>query len=239
MEAHFTRELISFFVGALSGAMAALIGEFFRNWLYRPKLKICEDRPEKDEEFKFSCHSIVIKNLGRSVAKNCHGMITFDNLHQEDVLAEKDIIKLEDIGVSLSKFNIDGKEEFLLKAGDFRRIENELLAWSLIGNPSTIPLAPNVEAMLDVCRFMKGRHGKIQYGDQIHINSEAGWKKVRAAAKKKRYKITIRIVAENAKPVKQHFAIEPSGEWIRFKKLSNTSEGKRGQEKGDILLGKE
>ena len=107
----------------------------------------------------------------------------------------------------------------MLKAGDFREIENELLAWSLIGNPLTIPLAPEVEAMLDVCRFMKGRHGKIQYDDQIHINSEAGWKKVRAAVKKKPYEITIRIVADNAKPVKQKFAIEPSEDWIRFKKL--------------------
>lgn len=221
-QSSYIRELVSFIVGVFAGAGAALVGDFIRNWYYRPKLKICKDRPEKDEEFKFACHSIVITNVGRSVARNCQGMVTFHSLEEKHVLDEYEIIKLKDIGVSLRKFNIEGEEEFLLKGRDFRKIENELLAWSRIGNPVNIHLPPNVEAMLDVCRFMKGHHGKIQKDDQIHINSEAGWKKTRAAVKKRAYEITIKVVAENAKPVEQNFAIEPSDDWIRLIKVKNT-----------------
>lgn len=65
----------------------------------------------------------------------------------------------------------------------------------------------------DVCRFAKADP------DQIQIPSENGWKSMRVAVQKKRYKMKLRIAAENVKPTEANFTIEPLGDYIELKEV--------------------
>jgi hypothetical protein len=201
----YTANLTIFVLGLVAGTLVALGAELLRAWFRRPKLCILEDRPEEAE--KFSCHAIVVTNTGRTTATHCSGMISLPQLNYSDMLGDSDILTLKEAGLSPEKFDVRGPETFLMKAGNFRNVINELVAWSRIGNPVEISLHPHTFAMLDVCRFMKGPKA------QLHIPSEKGWKAVRLALKPGSYLLEVMVVAENARSKPKLFAMEcgPTG----------------------------
>lgn len=219
------KEFIIFGVGAIFGTLLTTLREGAQSWYLRPRLQILYDSPEEGR--LFSCHSVVVTNEGRSVARNCQGTITFEALEIEvgaskkkvKTLSEKDLFAIDQtktlgqLGIPLQKFNVVGEETYLLKPGSFRPIENEFLAWSRVGNPVSIDICPNTFAMLDVCRVIKGEK-------RIDIPSENGWRSVRAALKKRRYAIRIAVVAENARRVQKGFIVEPSKQDIKFKEVT-------------------
>jgi hypothetical protein len=193
---------VVFFLGLIAGTAVTIAAEIFRGWYGRPRLDILDDSPE--EAAAFSCHAIRVTNFGRTTANRCVGMLTFIDLHHEDVLGEESIATLEKLGVDPDKFDVHGDETFLMKGGNFRPITNELTAWSRVGNPVTIDIFPQTYAMLDVCRFMRGST------PQLHLPSERGWKSVRAALKSKPYRIQVTVVGENARAATRTFRIDPN-----------------------------
>lgn len=205
-------QFVAFGLGIVGGIVAAVGADWLRRFIYRPKIEILEDKPEKGK--LFSCHAIEVTNTGRSVATNCHAIVTFEDLEEGDLIPEKQITKTKALGLGLEKFGLKREEIYLLKPGEsFRPIENEFLSWSSVGNPLQAHIFPGTSRMVDVCRFVK-----VDL-DQIQIPSENGWRSMRVAVQKKCYKMKLRIAAENVKPTEANFTIQPLGDYIELKKI--------------------
>jgi hypothetical protein len=192
---------------ALAGVVLGAVLPRFFDWLRRPVVKLELDSPEHGD--KWSVHAISVTNVGSSLAKNCHGMITLD-AHEADLCPDDQVLRLSDLGINRAKFNVKGPETLLLHQGDWRDIRNELLAWSQIGNPLSLDIYPDTHPMLDVFRLMKAKGGKPS---QIQFGSERGWASLRGAfLLTKDYRLTIRIGVENGDAAKRAYCIRRKGD---------------------------
>ena len=212
-------EFVAFVLGILGGIAAGIGGavgaDWLKRWIYRPKLEILEDKPEIGEVF--SCHAVCVKNNGRSVAKRCHAIVTFPDLVEDDLLPEKQIWKVKDLGLDKRKFALDKDATYLMKPGKgFTKIVNEYLSWSPVGNPLAVDIFPNTSQKVDICRFIKIEDGIKPR--QIQIPSENGWRSMRAAVINRRYAMTLRIAAEDGTCMEVNFTIKALGDDITLEK---------------------
>jgi hypothetical protein len=192
---------------ALAGVVLGAVLPRFFDWLRRPVVKLECDSPEHGDGW--SVHAISVTNVGGSLAKNCHGMITLD-ASEDDLCPDDKVLLLSDLGVDATKFNVSGQETLLLHHGDWRAIRNELLAWSQIGNPLSLDIYPDTHPMLDVFRLMKAKGGKPS---QIQFGSERGWASLRGAfVLTKDYPFKIRIGVENGGAAERAYCIRRKGD---------------------------
>jgi hypothetical protein len=86
-----------------------------------------------------------------------------------------------------------------------KRVLGGRVCWAEIDNPNRIIINAKDEALLDIYRVVcKGGHTHIE------IPSERGWKVLRMAlSAHKEYTGSLRITAENARPVEKRFKLKP------------------------------
>jgi hypothetical protein len=77
---------------------------------------------------------------------------------------------------------------------NFRDIDNEHVAWSRMGNPIEVDIHPHSYAMLDIARCLC-----FDREAQVHIPSEHGWRALRCALGKRRYRFHIRVRLSTAR----------------------------------------
>ncbi|WP_405638849.1 hypothetical protein [Streptomyces sp. NBC_00019] len=198
-------------LGIITGTFVAIGVDVFRYIYFAPKLVIGLDRPE--EGANYSCHSVVVRNIGRRVAISVQGFVTVENLSPSHLMPTSDIKSSADLGLDLQKFGIIGAETVYLNSCTFRTISDEPLAWSAVGSRSTIDIYPKASRLLDVCRFIKSEP------QQIHIPSMFGWQALLAVLKPDVYSLTIRVVATTGKEAHQRFQLCCNGKDISLAPL--------------------
>lgn len=191
--------VIAFVLGIIAGTFVAIGVDVFRSIYFAPKLVVGLDRPEECENY--SCHSVVVRNLGRSPAVNVQGFVTIENLSASHLMPTSDVRLGADLDLDPQKFGIVGTETVYLNSRTYREISDEPLAWSAVGSRSTVDIYPKTSRLLDVCRFIKSDP------QQIHIPSMFGWQALLAVLKPDVYSITIRVVATTGKATRRRFQL--------------------------------
>lgn len=192
------------------GVIAGYLSLYFREWYIRPVLKILPDRPMVSKEMVE--HVLVVKNKGRSAAKNCIGMVTID-VERDDLLTKvpaelevfKKIVSGEQEPETLVKYH--------LTKDNFREIKDEKICWADIPNPVSITINPGLISGLAICRALKPSL-------ELYFPSEGGWKHLKMILRLREYKGKIMVSAENSKPVEAHFKIVPIKDDVRVEIIS-------------------
>lgn len=205
-----SKDVFNFFLGAVFGFMSSIGLVLFKYYYFRPKLKIKSVSIEKVE--KFSCLSLRIFNLGKRPAKNAIGTITIENLKPDDILPDSQFKFTRDIHEGYEKFGLIKDEIVYLKKGLFREIELEPIAWSEIGNRSSITIYPQMSRLLDVCRFIR-----LSDHHQIQIPSSKSWQEILVVLKPQNYDITISVSADDGILVKKGFKLYYDGVDVALK----------------------
>ena len=86
--------------GSTSWSCADSVAAAF-SWLTRPQLFICGHNPEWDSRNRFSCHAIVIRDIGRLCADSCIGLITFDEFSPQGVVTTDELIRTAEVGLDV------------------------------------------------------------------------------------------------------------------------------------------
>ena len=196
-----------FALGIIAGVLVAIGLDLFRYYYFRPRLVISEDRPEVATEF--SCHSLVVTNLGRRIAEDAQGFISIEDVQPSDVVSDTKLKLGRDLGFDPVKFGVMSEETVYLKAGSLREIDEEPLCWATVNSRNSIAIHPNTKRLLDICRFIRvdGHH-------QIQIPSSLGWQALLVSLQPRRYKIWVRIVAQDTRPKVEPFTIDYDGHGV-------------------------
>jgi hypothetical protein len=217
----------SILFGLIAGLIISMTGEALRARRNRPKLRIGEHVPERGDE-RFSCHAIKIHNTGRTAALGCAGMITLLGVPADAIITVgESILTIREAGLPPRKFNLDEQEEvFLFWGGAYRQINEEFLAWSPLGNPLHIDIYPNSSINLDICRWIKskkvdiiedGVSRTITKPSQVHLPSEDGWRRPRAALNvKRKYEFRIDVAGSNARRVSKAFLLDATDDGVEI-----------------------
>ena len=127
-------------IGALIGLIiGTLLGNEISRFLYRPKvfIKFKQISPLFTKDGYF--WSIIVANLGRTVATDCIGTITIDGLSKEDIMESHEAVMDESLPTySEERIDLDYPRSQLVSPMSFREIRNVSLCWSLLGNPFKI-----------------------------------------------------------------------------------------------------
>jgi len=184
--------IISIIGTAIAMLLVNILAKVIYDWLKRPILKIIEDcplrLPQRENEPLITEHSILIRNEGKTSARNCTGLIIIDTKERD--LIEPFITNLP----------------VLLPPGfSAKRVLGGKVCWAEFGNPAHLTINAHDEALLNIYRVVcKGGHTHIE------IPSEKGWKVLRMAlSASKEYTGILRITAENAQPVEKRFKLKP------------------------------
>jgi hypothetical protein len=162
-------------IGVIIGVLGQFGGRIIYEWYMRPRIDIQEDEPQEGEGFVR--HSIRIANNGRIDAKNCHGLLTIENMKKYEVLPHTKAYITKD---------------------NYRPVKDEPLCWAFQGRgPDDTPInlvflliSPKSSRLLELCYADKA--------SQIIFPSEMGWDRVRVALlADKEYIVEIKIFAEN------------------------------------------
>ncbi|MFB6187094.1 MAG: hypothetical protein ABEI86_09545 [Halobacteriaceae archaeon] len=135
--------------GALGGLVADVVGRWIWTYLTRPKLKITGVAKSREvsrkDELEYETYQILVKNRGRTAAKNCKPEIAFSGTAQFDYMAGE--------------------------AGeDIRQVDiNTPVRWSEEGNPPRITINRGETAAFDLLRW------EYQEGEGISFPTEQGW----------------------------------------------------------------
>lgn len=191
-----TGALISLLIGTL-------LGSEITRWLYRPRVHIrYEDvAPLYAED---GIHwTIKVVNVGRTVATNCKGIITIDDLNRGDLLSAQDAYATENLpDYPEEKADLSFPRRQMIESKYFRPIIGECLAWAALSNPSMISINPGITEMLDV--FKVQRPDK---GGYISIPTEFGWRQLRARIKRRELTERILVCPSNDFPTLIRFAL--------------------------------
>lgn len=184
--------------------MVNVLARIIHEWLVCPILEIGDDYPlhhpgKTENKLLITQHSVVVKNKGKTAAKNCTGIVIID-------------VKPEEL---IQPF-ITNLPVLLPPSFSGKRVLGGQVCWAEIDNPARITINARDEALLDIYRVVcKGRHRHIE------IPSERGWKVLRMALSASReYTGTLRVTAQNAKPVEKRFKSKPVNHYdigIEFK----------------------
>jgi hypothetical protein len=182
-------------ISIIGTAIAMLVINVFAriiyDWFKRPILKIGEDNPLRlprtGNQPLITQHSIVIRNEGRTAAKNCVGIIIM-NITSDELIQPVTHLPV------------------LLPPGFLgERALGGQVCWAEINNPNRITINAQDEALLDIYRVVcEGEHTYIE------IPSERGWSILRMAlSAHKEYIGSLKITAENAHSVEKRFKLRP------------------------------
>lgn len=169
MEQTLASSLISLVIGTL-------LGNEISRYLYRPrvKVKIRDVNPLITKDGYFV--SIDIVNIGRSVAQNCTGYISLNNIERGDII-DSQYAEIDEILPSYpnEKINTSFPRDQLITKSKFRIIKNESLCWSKHGNPYELNINPGMTTRLDLFKAQKNKSSDWY----LIFPSEEGWRKVR------------------------------------------------------------
>ena len=210
MESEVPTPFLIFALGIIAGLVVAVGLDVFRHYYFRPKLQIIADRPEVGE--LYSCHSVVVRNNGRSSATHAQGFISIENVDPDDVVSADNLRLGKDLGFDPKKFGVESEETVYLTGGTVRRIEEEPLCWAAVDSRTAIDIYSNTARLLDVSRMIK-----LQEAPQIHIPSSLGWQALLVSLRPRRYSVVIRVVAQGASPAEKKFVIEYDGRDISLR----------------------
>ncbi|MDY6796621.1 MAG: hypothetical protein SWK76_15280 [Actinomycetota bacterium] len=201
--------LLSFFLGSLFGFLASIGLEFFRYYFFRPKLRI--ERESKEIGENFSCHSLVVKNSGRAIAKNAQGAITIHDITRNDVVALPGIKFVRDFGGAQVEelcrvFDVEPPESVYVTDKKFRDVEVEPIAWAELGSRRAITIFPDMSRLLDICRYVR-----INGEEQIQIPSSKSWQALLIVLKPNDYRVAISVGCDNGAMVSKKFTLKCGG----------------------------
>jgi len=163
-------------IGVIIGIFGPLGARFIYEWWMKPRMEINKDEPLQGSGFVY--HSIRVENKGRTVAKNCHGLLTIENMEPYEVL------------------QYTGKA--YVTENSYRPVKDESLCWAFQTrspsntpiNPAFLSISPKSSRLLELCHAGKD--------SSITFPSEMGWEIIRVALlADKEYEIEIKIFAEN------------------------------------------
>ncbi len=170
--------------------LSALVGRLFvpivLSWINRPILKFqyYDDLLIGHDGQAF--HRLLIKNFGRTAAIKCVATLTLSGIVPEKTFSGPDTTH------SANAFKTRN------------RIEDELVCWSKIGNPTEITIYPHSGARVDLLMVEFDSHGSPI---NITIPTEDGWKPCRIKVIPSHYKGQLVVSGENTPPVSMHFAV--------------------------------
>lgn len=201
----FSQQVISAFIGLIIGT---LLGNELSRFLYKPRVVI----KFKSLHPLFSNNgffwSIIVANMGRTVATNCTGNITLFDIDEGDTMQEHEGIKDESLPrYNEEKLDLDFPRSPLITPNKFREIRNSSLCWSLIGNPEKMDINPGTTRGLDICRVQYHPDADFWY---LIFPSERGWRKVRCRIKAKPIRGRIFVCPSNIFPKILDFEIRIS-----------------------------
>lgn len=201
----FLNQIIGAFVGLIVGT---LLGNEISRFLYRPKviIRFKDINPLYTKDGFFG--SIHVANLGRTVATDCMGTISLDNVFKEDIMESHEAVSDESLpSYRDEKIDLDFPRSQLVSPLSFREIKNVSLCWSMLGNPFKIDINPGTTQSLDIFRMQFHNDKKFWY---IIFPSEKGWRNVRVRMKLKHITGRILICPSNEFPTILKFAIKIS-----------------------------
>lgn len=156
--------------------IGTLLGNEISRYLYRPrvKVKIRDINPLITTDGYFI--SIDIINIGRSVATNCMGYISINDLSSNDIMEEYEAATNESLpSYRDEKIDLSYPRAQMVTPTKFREIKNVSLCWAQQGNPSEININPGMTTTLDLCKVQKTEESYWY----LIFPSEKGWRKVR------------------------------------------------------------
>jgi hypothetical protein len=165
--------------GVAVGVLLPLLASFIKYCYMKPRIVIQNDEPQQGGTFSF--HSIRIHNNGRTVVKNCQGLLTIQNLEQSD------------IDPSAARVYVTNTI--------YRPIKDESLCWAFQipdatgkgTNPASLSISPKSSRLLEVCHV-----DRQSTPWTIEVPSEMGWHTRRVVLwGNKNYDIQLKVIAEN------------------------------------------
>ncbi len=198
-----------------AGVVAGYLSLFLREWLMRPRLRIFGDRPMRSGEM--IDHVLVVKNEGRTAAKNCIGMVTL-NVSAEDLVAEApaELQVFARTVAGVTEQSGTTRIKYHLTRENFRPVRDEKTCWADIPNPVAITINPKLVSGLEMYRVIKP-------GLTLLFPSEGGWGHIKMALTPREYHGRVVVSAENAEPVEAAFRIIPDREDVRIELLRHSS----------------
>lgn len=199
----FTDQIIIGIVGLLIGT---LLGNEINRFLYRPKviIRFKQITPLYSSDGFFL--SLIVANYGRTVATNCIGNLTLNNLKAEDIMDQKEALTEEALPkYSEEKIDLEFPRHQLISPKQFREIRNNAICWSRLGNPCEININPGMSQSLDICRAQYNNDKAFWY---LVFPSELGWRKIRLRIKAKKMSGRLLVCPENEFPTVLDFKIK-------------------------------
>jgi hypothetical protein len=191
-----TGALISLIIGTL-------LGSELTRYLYRPRVFIRYEDVTPLYAPDGVHWTIQVANFGRTVASECKGIISIDNLTADDLMpigqASADEVlpsyKSENADIEFPRAQHLGPDSF-------RSITNEELAWAATGNPAKVAINPGITEKLDVFKVQNELNDPY-----ILVPSGTGWRKLRARIKPVTLKGRIMICPSNEFPTVMFFTL--------------------------------
>lgn len=201
--------LLSPFLSLLIGT---LLGGEITRYFYKPKviIRYRDVTPLTLESGVF--WSLRVENRGRTAATDCIGVITIDNISQDDVIDQSEAdtneylpdYRNDDIDLAVPR-------EQIMSRTYYREINRVSICWSKLGNPDYIDINPGVSQSIDICKYHESPHGNY-----FIFPSEDGWRKLRVRVRKSYITGALFVCPSNEFPTKIDFtiSIDDSGQCI-------------------------
>lgn len=188
--------LLSLIIGTLLG------GEITR-YFYKPKVVIRYKDMTPLELTSGTFWSIRVENRGRTVATDCIGLITINNISIEDIVDQNDADGDENLPEYRGEtVDLSFPREQIISRSYFREVDRVSLCWSKIGNPDRIDVNPGVVQSIDVCKFHRSSGG-----DYFIFPSEDGWRRLRVRIRNRQITGSILVCPSNEFPTQIDFTI--------------------------------
>jgi len=188
--------LLSLIIGTLLG------GELTR-YFYKPKVVI---RYKDVTPLKLSSGtfwSLRVENRGRTVATDCIGVISIDEIKPSDIVEFKDADANEHLpDYPNETTDLSVPREQIISNTYFREINRVSLCWAKLGNPDKLEINPGISQSIDVCKYHKS-----QNGGYFIFPSEDGWRRLRVRIRKDAFSGSIFICPSNEFPTQINFRV--------------------------------
>lgn len=211
-------------IGGLAGGLSLFLSRLGYNYINKSKLdiegKFTQENLTVDE--KWTEIGVEVRNRGRSVAKNCRGVLTITNFASDQDIVDTRILKGDELEKEMNWRNQLGIEITKERARDLSKV-NVLLdrkttdidfnekdvPWNHTGTPINLDINKGDKNRLFVARL---RWVPLHVGpkfDMIDIPSGYGWDKLHVILRPdKSYACTLKISSANADCVEKKFRLE-------------------------------
>ncbi len=187
----------------LSLLIGTLLGGEITRYFYKPKviIKYKDVAPLVLETGTF--WSLRVENRGRTVATDCIGVLTLEDVTPEDIINQNEADTKELLPEYRGEaIDMSFPREQIISRNYFREINRTSLCWAKLGNPDKIDVNPGVSQSIDICK-----HHRLGEFDYFIFPSEEGWRRLRVRVKSKNLKGSLYICPSNEFPTQIDFTI--------------------------------